>query len=487
MPTAGSCYHFGVVLFTSATFLFLFLPALLLAYYLARSTSLRNFLLLSASALFYVWGETKYSWLVLLLIAINYLFALLLKRFAGRVMGGTLLAVSIAVNLIALMRFKYATFFVDNLNAVGAAMSLAPLAVKEVALPLGISFFVFHCISYLVDIYRGNAAAQKNPVTMALYIGFFPQLIAGPIIRYSQICDQLISRVHTGELFAEGVERFCIGLAKKLILSNSFAVSADAIFKLPPGELSTSVAWWGAIAYTLQLYFDFSGYSDMAIGLGKMLGFKFPENFNYPYTAQSIREFWQRWHMTLSAWFRDYVYIPLGGNRHGKLRTAANLMTVFLLCGLWHGANWTFVVWGVFHGLFLALERTRFGEVLRTAWRPLRHAYTMLLVIVGWVFFRSQSLPKAIAYLGSMFGFAEAAASGPSLAYFLNGELIFLLAVGIISATPALAWAGRHASQMRFNARLLASTRAAWLLVLMIVSIAEISAGSYNPFIYFHF
>ena len=310
-----------------------------------------------------------------------------------------MLGLAIAVNLVVLGVFKYANFFADNVNAVAAAIGAPPLAFPHVLLPIGISFYTFHAISYVVDVYRRDASAQKSPVHAALYLLLFPQLIAGPIIRYRYIADQLEQRVVSLDDFAVGVRRFVIGLGKKVLIANTVAAPADKIFSMPLAELTPAHAWLGIVCYTLQIYFDFSGYSDMAIGLGRMFGFHFPENFRWPYVADTVQEFWRRWHISLSSWFRDYLYVPLGGNRVSPARMYANLVTVFFLCGLWHGASWNFVIWGLFHGSFLVVERLGLAAAIRRLWRPLRHVYLLLVVMIGWVFFRADTLPSAVAFL----------------------------------------------------------------------------------------
>ncbi len=348
------------MLFSAATFLFLFLPVLLLLYFLCPRR-LRNLLLLTASLLFYVWGEKTYVFVLLASIAVNYTLGLWLDGL--RTARGRRLAIALAVfaNLGLLATFKYAVFLLQNCNVALAALHLAPLPVPNIHLPLGISFFTFHALSYVIDVYRGEVRALKDPIAFALYISFFPQSIAGPIVRYSDLATQLVRRRFFRAGFAEGVRRFIFGLSKKMLIANTLALPADAIFGLPPEGLSAGLAWLGITCYTLQIYFDFSGYSDMAIGLARMFGFDFKENFNYPYVSRSVTEFWRRWHMSLSSWFRDYLYIPLGGNRRGTIHTYFNLLAVFFLCGLWHGASWAFVGWGLYHGGFLVLERTRPG------------------------------------------------------------------------------------------------------------------------------
>ena len=329
------------MLFSSTIFLFAFLPIVLTLHFVLRGVAARNTLLLAASLLFYAWGETGYVVILLASIAANWAFGLWIERSRERPGRRLALALAIGGNLLLLGAFKYANFAVDSLNSLLAGAGLGPLALAPVHLPIGISFFTFQALTYVVDVYRRDAPVQSNPFTVALYISLFPQLIAGPIVRYGHVADALRERVSTLDDVAVGARRFLVGLGKKVLVANTLAMPADRIFALPPGELQASVAWLGAVCFTLQIYFDFSGYSDMAIGLGRIFGFHFPENFLYPYTAQSIRAFWRRWHITLSVWFRDYLYIPLGGSHTGALRTHGNLLAVFLLCGLWHGASWS--------------------------------------------------------------------------------------------------------------------------------------------------
>ena len=345
------------MVFSSTIFLFFFLPLTLLAYFVVGPRG-RNLILLAASLLFYAWGETVYLLVMLFSIAANYLFGLLIDRARERgSRGGTAFALAVATNLGLLGFFKYANFFVDNLNQVLPVLGLAPMDIGRVHLPIGISFFTFQALSYIIDLYRNETAVQRSLLNFALYKALFPQLIAGPIVRYRDVAREIEQRTVSLDDFASGVQRFIIGLGKKVLIANVMGRAADTIFATPAETLPATLAWTGSIAFMLQIYFDFSGYSDMAIGLGRMFGFHFLENFNYPYIARSVREFWRRWHISLSTWFRDYLYIPLGGNRHGPVRTGANLLLVFLLCGLWHGASWTFLIWGVYHGIFLVLER----------------------------------------------------------------------------------------------------------------------------------
>jgi len=481
------------VLFTEPTFLFLFLPLLLALYFLRRpQASYANWILLIASVIFYAKGGGLFTWLILWSIVFNYWIAILVQRFKATSLrlSKTFLSVAVGVNLLVLGVFKYANFFGDNVNAVLAGFDKPPIAFPVILLPIGISFFTFHAISYVVDVYRGDATAQKSPVHAALYLLLFPQLIAGPIIRYRTIANQLARRVVSLDDFAEGVRRFVTGLGKKVLIANVVAVPADRIFSAPIAALDAPHAWLAVICYTLQIYFDFSGYSDMAIGLGRMFGFHFPENFRWPYISDTVQEFWRRWHMTLSAWFRDYLYVPLGGNRVSAPRTYRNLVTVFFLCGLWHGASWNFVIWGLFHGTFLVIERLGLASVVKRLWLPLRHVYLMLVVMIGWVFFRAETLPIAMAFLRTMFGLQTATELTPfTLAWHLTPEVWLALLLGIVGSTPIIpalsAW--RTTSLTRWRAIGFDAAATASLMVIFGAAILQMAARTYNPFIYFRF
>jgi alginate O-acetyltransferase complex protein AlgI len=492
------------VLFTEPTFLFLFLPVLLGLYFATFSrehAAYGNWLLLVASVLFYAKGGGAFTWLMLTSIAFNYVMAIAVDRVHGTPAAKRRLAFAITVDLIVLGVFKYANFFADNVNAVLATMHAGPLAMPRVLLPIGISFFTFHAISYVVDVYRRDATAQKSPVHAALYLLLFPQLIAGPIIRYRDIADQLARRVVTVDDFAYGIRRFVIGLAKKVLIANVVAVPSDKIFALPASELSTAHAWLAIVCYTLQIYFDFSGYSDMAIGLGRMFGFRFPENFRWPYVATSITSFWRRWHISLSTWFRDYLYIPLGGNRVSPARQYRNLVTVFFLCGLWHGASWNFVVWGLWHGAFLVIERltaplrsparaiARSPQSGPLAWPVWPHLYALAVVIVGWVFFRADTLTDAVAFLKAMAGLTTASPTPYTVWWYLTPELWLALVAGAIGSTPwvpELAARFSRANNGTESWRLQAVSTMA-LAALLAASILSVAARTYNPFIYFRF
>lgn len=479
------------MVFSSPIFLFFFLPITVLVYFCLPRKA-QNVYLLTMSLLFYAWGESVYVALMLLSIVFNHIACLCLDRLQGT-SKKTLVAAIISLDLGLLAVFKYGNYIVDNLNLLLAPLGLAPLDVAPIHLPIGISFFTFQAISYVVDVYRGEQRPQQSLIDSGLYIAMFPQLIAGPIVRYGTISAQLASRVVDLESFSIGIRRFIIGLAKKVLIANQVALVADQIFDAPASELSLGLAWLGILCYALQIYFDFSGYSDMAIGLGRMFGFKFPENFNYPYVARSMQDFWRRWHISLSSWFRDYLYIPLGGNQKGAVRTYCNLWVVFILCGLWHGASWNFVVWGMLHGSFLVLERVGFGRWLSGLWWPLQHAYVALVVLVAWVFFRAETLPQALAYVATMFGLGNADTNGYIVAQ-TTPALYLALAVGIVWSTPFFKRLGRSIAgsldSREGSGLAVVSYQVALdvaLLGLFFLCAANIAAGSYNPFIYFRF
>jgi len=480
------------VLFTEPTFLFIFLPVLLGIYFAAR-TGQKNPVLLAASVIFYARGAGTFTCLVLGSIAFNYFAALAIARRHGTPAARRVLFGTVAINLAVLGIFKYAAFIVSNANVLLTSLGVVPFAVPEVLLPIGISFFTFHAISYVVDVYRGDASAQKRPLEAALYLLVFPQLIAGPIVRYRQIAAQLSSRVTTSSDFAYGIRRFVIGLGKKMLIANTLAGPADQIFAMPPAELTTAHAWIAVSCYTLQIYFDFSGYSDMAIGLGRMFGFHFPENFAYPYIASSVQDFWRRWHMSLSAWFRDYLYIPLGGNRASLPRTYFNLVLVFFLCGLWHGASWTFVVWGLFHGAFLVMERSGVSKWLAAVPATGRHIYVLVVVMVSWALFRADTLPHAGAMLAAMFGYGGSVPAPYAPGWYLNHEVMIALAAAVVGSTPIVPriaewWpqtegtSGERRLAWRFSVAGVAA-----LIALLTASLAMSAAQTYNPFIYFRF
>jgi alginate O-acetyltransferase complex protein AlgI len=497
------------VVFASPIFLFLFLPLTLAAYF-AFPRAWRNGVLLVASLAFYAWGEARYLPLIIGSVAFNWVM--------GRAIGGATdarlrkrwLSLAIAGNLAALMVFKYANFAAANVNALAPVLAMTPLAIAAIPLPLGISFFTFHAMSYVVDVYKRNAEAEHNIPRFALYILLFPQLIAGPIIRWRDIAAQLGTRDQRVADFAWGTRRFILGLGKKVLIANTLGRTADAIFGLPAGELTTPLAWLGLACYTLQIYFDFSGYSDMAIGLMRMFGFRILENFNYPYIARSIREFWRRWHISLSNWFRDYLYIPLGGNQRGERRAYANLVIVFLLCGLWHGASWPFVLWGAWHGAFLVIERAGLDSVLRRsghfprpASRPISHLisrlishlishlYALGVIMGGWVLFRCVTLAHAIDYFQALAGFATGSSARHPVAQYLDPQVMGTLLVAVLFATPLArrigAWRDGVAMRPGLAATGVLGADIGWLACVGVLASAFLAAGTYNPFIYFRF
>lgn len=482
------------MVFSSITFLFFFLPAVLIAY--SCSGRQKNITLLLISLLFYCWGEGIYLLVMLASICMNYFLGKTIYRGSGTIGSARVLALALICNFSILVFFKYGNFLVDNLNWILSIYHISPLQLEPIHLPIGISFFTFQAVSYNIDVYRGVVKPQRSLINIGLYISLFPQLIAGPIVRYHDIASSLIKRRVTIGDFSTGIERFIFGLSKKVLLANPLGLVADKIFNLPPTELSSPVAWLGALCYTFQIYYDFSGYSDMAIGLGRMFGFRFLENFNYPYISKSIQEFWRRWHISLSNWFKDYLYIPLGGNRKGSIRTYINLLIVFTLCGFWHGASWTFLFWGFYHGFFLALERTFIGQTFRKLWSPVRHVTTIVIIITGWVFFRSETLVDAIAFISIMYGMTEGAERN-LLALYLDKKIYTELIFAILFAMPlyhkVLCLIESNIQKcnnrpIRFSLQSVAEGgRLALVTCLTYFTVISLAAGVYNPFIYFRF
>lgn len=461
------------MVFSTPIFLFLFLPAVLVLNYIIpkKYIAAKNVVLLIASLFFYAWGEPKNVLLMLLSIAVNYVCGLLLGRFdSDEKKRKVVLWVSVVFNLGLLFFFKYFNFVTGGLFPV-------------IKLPIGISFFTFQIMSYTIDVYRRSVEPQKSLLKLALYISLFPQLIAGPIVRYIDVEKQLTYRECTAEKTARGMIRFSMGLAKKVIVSNTVAAICDGIFG-STNTVPAFTAWVGVICYALQIYFDFSGYSDMAIGMGHMLGFDFLENFNYPYVSCSVQEFWRRWHISLSSWFRDYLYIPLGGNRRGKVRTYINLIIVFACTGLWHGASFSFIVWGLWHGLFLVIERLGFKKVLDKLPKFIGWIYTMLVVLVGWVFFRADTLPAAMKYLGEMFSFSGGVANG--MAQFDNLSFIITV-IAIVLCTPVYQFLKGKLEKTEVGKKAAFVIGAVLATGLFILSVIFLTGSGYNPFIYFRF
>lgn len=482
------------MVFSSIGFMFLFLPILWGAYLLCPTVRLQNILLVLGSALFYIWGEGHYIWLILISVACNYAFGLAIgaQQEKNRTAKGVL-GLSVTFNLGLLAYYKYLGFAANNLSAVTSKLGLGTLPKPEIHLPLGISFLTFHAISYCVDAYRRTSKEQHDPTNLALYFLLFPHLIAGPIVRYNHISEQLTHRRKDIQQIVNGIERLVLGLAKKVLIANTLGQAADNVFALPSNQLGTAVAWWGAVCYAFQIYYDFSGYSDMAVGLAKMFGFEFPENFNYPYTATTITDFWRRWHMSLSTWFRDYLYIPLGGNRKGSVRTNLNLLTVFFLCGLWHGASWNFIVWGLLQGAFMILERSQW--ITSKNWRApkvLAHGYTWLVLLVSWVFFRSADISQALAYLSTMFGHSGTESYKYPLADYTYSSTLLTIFIAVAFCGPWLPRIVRRLSEPAPGIPIYVSAVATGLQIvigflLFVLTSMQLASSTYNPFIYYRF
>jgi alginate O-acetyltransferase complex protein AlgI len=448
-----------------------------MGYYLLKK-NYRIYFLLFASLFFYAWGEPLYILVMLLSIIINYIFGLLLHVNAEKNRTSKLvLLIAVVCNIGILFYFKYLNFTVSTINRIFST----DFVYHNIVMPIGISFFTFQGMSYVIDLYYKKVKVQKNPALVAFYISFFPQLIAGPIVRYIDIEKQIYSRNISVDKFAEGATRFVFGLAKKVIIANNLGYTVDSIFANPAIENTAATAWLGIICYTFQIFFDFSGYSDMAIGLGKIFGFDFLENFNYPYVSKSITEFWRRWHISLSSWFRDYVYIPLGGNRRGNVYV--NLFIVFVLTGFWHGAGFGFLAWGLWHGFFLIVERLFGIKEVKKAFIPLKYILTMLIVVVGWVFFRSPGLRYAVSYLGVMFCFIKGEDFSMTVWFYLNHKVFLVLLLAGVASTPLL---DLEKSNFKYNMAY-KHVRNVLTLILLFVSMVFVVSSSYNPFIYFRF
>ncbi len=472
------------MVFSSATFLFLFLPFTLVLYNLRlfkdkdRETVKKNIVLLIMSLIFYAWGEPVYIILMLLSIFYNYNAAIDIDSYIGSPKKKKAVFIcAVIFNIFVLGFFKYYGFAVESINSL---FSLS-LPVRDIPLPVGISFYTFQILSYIIDVYRGDVKAQKSIIPFATYISMFPQLIAGPIVQYYDVEKQLTDREVTTEKFAAGIMFFIKGLGKKVIFANTVGAVYTEIIGMEDTSVSVLTSWIGIICYTLQIYFDFSGYSDMAVGLGKMLGFDFVQNFNFPYKATSITDFWRRWHISLSSWFRDYVYIPLGGNRKGTARTIFNILVVWSLTGLWHGAAWNFIAWGAFYGILLIAEKYVFAHVIEKLPVFIRYAVTMVIVMIGWVFFSSENLASAVSYLKSMFGLYGNSFTDSTAEYLLS-ENIFSLAVMILCATGVFAALPRI-KNFRFNIAVMSVGYTAVFILCIIYLISE----TYNPFLYFRF
>jgi len=482
------------MVFSSTVFLFLFLPIVLGVYALTPRRA-KNLVLFAASLYFYAWGEKFYVLVMFASICSNYVFGRLVGHYGKSRAGRIALTSAVCINLFILGALKYTNFLAAHLYEFLSGLGLEVVADPGIHLPLGISFFTLQAISYIVDVYRGHARVQQSVIDLGLYISLFPQLIAGPIVRYQHIDEQLANRTHTLARFASGVRRFVLGLGKKVLIANPLSEMADQIFALTPLELTPMVAWWGLFLFLLQVYFDFSGYSDMAIGLGRMFGFEFFENFDFPYIARNVREAWRRWHISLTMWFRDYVYVPLGGNRVSTWRLYANLMAIFLLCGLWHGPNWTFIAFGLYHGFFLILERQRFMRVIDNAWRPLQHVYLLFVWMLGIVYFRAEDFGHATNFHKALFGLGPSQDSWHTVSMYVSNEVLAILPIAILCAMPLHrgigAWFERQASRGPAVARTIELAGSAFsivgLAVVLFLCEAFLSANTHHAFIYFQF
>jgi len=470
------------MVFSSTLFLFIFLPLFLVIYHITPE-KLKNYVLLAASIVFYAWGAPKFLFILLASLIANFYIVRGMSLADNH--RKALLIISLILNLGLLAYFKYANFFIDNLNALLAACHTQPVKWMSVALPIGISFFTFQSLTYTIDVYRKVHQPLKRLTDYLLYILMFPQLIAGPIVRFNTVADDIVDRKHNDTIDNKlyGIYRFALGLAKKVLIANILGAQVDQFYALPHDQVTGTIARITAIAYSFQIYFDFSGYSDMAIGLGYILGFKFPENFNNPYTSQSVSEFWRRWHMTLGAWLKDYLYIPLGGNRVKPWRMYLNLFIVFLVCGFWHGAGWNFILWGLWHGFFIICDKLFIDKLLSKVNRYIRVVLTYLVVTVGWIFFRVSSLKDALFYVRECFSFHHTSVA-------LTPEFICFFCVAIIFSFITLLKPGQKMqefcySELRSNKSHVFTFCGA--IILMLASAAYLSASGFNPFIYFKF
>ena len=461
------------MLFSSLVFLFIFLPAVILFYYISPK-ALRNLVLLCFSLVFYAYGEPRYIFIMLLSIFMNYILGLLVDKYREEKQVKFILVLTVILNLSIIGYYKYSNFLIENINTI---FNL-DVNLLNIVMPIGISFFTFQGLSYVIDIYRQDGKVQKNPLNVALYISLFPQLIAGPIVRYETVADDLENRVETVEKFSIGIERFILGLSKKVLISNSLGLVADEIFNMGLTDLSVALSWIGIIAYSIQIYFDFSGYSDMAIGLGKMFGFEFLENFNYPYISTSITEFWRRWHISLGTWFRDYLYIPLGGNRVSSIKFLRNILVVWFLTGLWHGSSWNFIAWGMYYGILLLIEKFFLGKYIEKLPKAFQHLYTMIFVMFGWVLFRSETLSFGIDYIKTMLNLnGNQLISETAIYYLMEYKVEFVIA--LITSMPLYPWFNK-----RFNLKYI---KPMFLIIMLTISVMYLITSTFNPFIYFRF
>ena len=468
------------MLFSSMTFLFVFMPLVMAVYFLSKK-EIRNYVLLIASIIFYAWGEPRYLAIMIITILVNYAGAILLDKHYSSRQRLWIVSLTIVLDLSFLFYFKYFNFVVDNINGVLAT----DFQLLDIIMPIGISFYTFQAMSYLIDVYRREVPAQKDVYKLALYIVLFPQLVAGPIVKYHDVCEQIDNRTIEFKNVIIGFKRFITGLAKKVLIANTLAEVVDKIFAQAPENLTTGVSWLGAVAYCLQLYYDFSGYSDMAIGLGLMFGFRFLENFNYPYISKSITEFWRRWHISLATWFKLYLYIPLGGNRKGAVRTYWNLFAVFLVTGIWHGAAWSYVAWGIWNGIFIVIERF-FGldKDKNDRWyvSAAKHVYAFFAIVWGMIIFRTESLSYAYEYICRMLHI-DVTKHLPDYDYGVNNKFAIMLIVGLICAMPVC----RNLIYIKYEHKVQRTLVNIWLFLLFFWSTISLAASTYNPFIYFRF
>ena len=463
--------------FSSIVFLFAFLPVTFLLYALCRNKLVRNILLMAASLIFYAFGEPVAVVIMVISILFNYLLGL---AASGTKHDRPAVFLAVLLNIGLLVAYKYTGFFVQTLDTVTGLS----IPVPQIRLPIGISFFTFQGLSYVIDVYRKKECVQKNLFSVLLYIAFFPQLIAGPIVRYEDIAAQLDEREFTADRVSRGIHRFILGLGKKVLIANQMGLVADAVFGAAPEQVGAGAAWIGAVCYSLQIFFDFSGYSDMAIGLGCVFGFDFLENFNYPFISGNIQEFWRRWHISLSTWFKEYVYIPLGGNRKGKVRTTVNKLIVFFLTGFWHGANFTFILWGLYCGLFVLLERLFFGKILeKNPVKILNHLYVMLSFMIGLAVFRSDNVYRGFSYVAGLFSFGK---DDWSVLSWLSMELLAAAAAGILLSGPLQALFKGKFGNLR-DRKWFWTADFIFQLGILVLSVFSLVSGSYNPFIYFQF
>ena len=470
------------VVFSSLLFLFRYLPIVLILYFIVPA-KFKNLVLFIVSLVFYAWGEPVYVVLMLFSTVVDYTSGRLVGYFIGqnkRNKAKILVTISMIINLSLLGFFKYADFLIENVNAV-FGLGISPL---HLALPIGISFYTFQTMSYTVDVYRGDAPVQKNIISFGAYVALFPQLIAGPIVRFSTIAEQLNHRTHSVDKFAEGTRRFMAGLGKKVLLANNIGMVWSEISKMAPGELSTLTAWVGVLAFAFQIYFDFSGYSDMAIGLGHMFGFHFLENFDYPYLSKSITEFWRRWHISLGTWFREYVYIPLGGNRKGMARQIFNICVVWFLTGLWHGASWNFILWGVYFGALLILEKTFLLRVLKKIPAVFSHIYTLVLVLFSWAIFAYPDMAHGTDYFKAMFGMGQAGLVDDTALYLIVSNLLLfvVLIIGSTHLPSKLVHKYLEKKEVLYSVSF-----CVFVVVIFVLSVAFLVDASFNPFLYFRF